>query len=193
MNLIDTNLWIGNWAFAPIEAKDPAVVMRKLKRGGISKAFVSSLDTLFQVDPMPGNRELMHSISRLSFYHLLPVINPATPAWEAHLEELVAGGKVSGVRLLPAYHGYKLSTAPVTKLISKVQKHGLRIVITARMVDERHEHHAVSIKPVSLSALAKFIGSHPNLNPLIQGLNRHELETLSQEAKNFVLDTSFAE
>lgn len=193
MKLIDTNLWLGNWPFAPIAANDPTGLMRKLKRGGLSRGFVSPLDTVFQVDPMPGNRALMNAIANTPFYQALPVVNLATPAWEAHFDELVTGGMTSGVRLLPAYHGYGLSAASVGKLVSKVNAIGMRIVITARLVDERHEHRAVSIKPISVKALTKFVGSHPDLNPLIQGLNRHELEGLSREAGRFMTDTSFAE
>lgn len=132
-------------------------------------------------------------IRSLKAFRPLPVINPRTSAWKDHLKEVAANPSVVGIRLLPAYHGYRLNSATISKLVEQVNSKGLRLVITARLVDERQEHHGVSIKPVSVKQLDDFIKRHPRIHPLIQGLSIHELESLSKAGGLFSTDTSFAE
>jgi uncharacterized protein len=193
MKFIDTNAWCGSWPFAPIQGK--SVVHPTLPRVGyeIHESLVSCFDTLFQIDPMPGNRSLFDAFRILKAFIPLPVINLATPAWEDHLDELIEHPSNVGIRLLPSYHGYRLTSFPVRRLVERLNEHSLRLVVTARLVDERHEHPAVTIKPVQVTELEKFLNDYPRLDPLIQGLGVHELKTLSAVNGRFRTDTSFAE
>jgi hypothetical protein len=193
MNFIDTNVWCGSWPFAPLGQTGISKIKQPSTDFEITEVFLSPFDSVFQVDPMPGNRTMFEGLSRLSVFHPLPVINPATGAWEDHLEELATNSQVVGLRLLPAYHGYRLNSKAVRRMVERVKAKGLRLVITARLVDERHEHRAVTIKPVSVSQIAAFIREHPKENPLIQGLSIHELKELSKADGLFYTDTSFAE
>ncbi len=193
MTFIDTNFWMGNWPFASIPENTGIENRRRLKRIGVAGAWVSSLDSVFQVDPMAGNRSVLEAIRNSRSILPLPVLNPGTPPWEDHLAALLQEPKVAVIRLMPAYHGYSLGSSSVRALVEKAVRARLRIVITARLVDERHEHRAISIKPVTVKALAGFIEEFPKLDPLIQGLNRHELEALAESNSAFLTDTSFAE
>jgi predicted TIM-barrel fold metal-dependent hydrolase len=193
MNFIDTNVWFGSWPFTPLPRNGAADVERRLSRLGTSEALVSPFETVFQVDPMPGNRVMLKALEKRKGLRPLPVINPGTSAWEDHLDELSENPNVVGVRILPAYHGYRLNTMAVRGLVDRLALKKLRLVVTARLVDERHEHRAVSIKPVSVTQLAGFVERHPKSNPLIQGLGVHELRELAKAGESFFTDTSFAE
>ena len=193
MKFIDTNAWCGSWPFAPLSLKKPDKIGRRSLDIDIIEAHISSFDTLFQSDPMPGNRAMLKALRNRTELRPLPVINPGTTAWEDHLEEMAAYPKVVGIRLTPAYHGYRLNSVAVRRLIDRAKVKGLRLVVTARLVDERHEHQAVSIKPVGISQLATFIERFPKTNPLIQGLGTHVLRELSSVEGLFSTDTSFAE
>lgn len=193
MSFIDTNIWCGSWPFASLPRNEAGDIERRLAGFEIAEAFVSPFETVFQVDPMPGNRAMFKALRKRKSLRPLPVINPGTPAWEDHLEEVSANPAVLGLRLLPAYHGYRLNSVALRRLVERVEVKGLRLVITARLVDERHEHRAVSIKALTVSQLAGFMRRYPKTNPLIQGLGIHELKTLSQEDGLFSTDTSFAE
>jgi uncharacterized protein len=193
MTFIDTNLWCGPWPFAPLARNNAADIAKRLSGYEPMEALVSPFETVFQADPMPGNRAMIKALKTFKQLHPLPVINPGTPAWKDDLEELSSNPGVTAVRLLPAYHGYRLNTVAVRQLTERLQAKGLRLIITARLVDERHEHHGVSIKPVPIKQLAGFLEKFPKLNPLIQGLGIHELEKLSKETALFSTDTSFAE
>ena len=87
----------------------------------ITEALVSPFDSVFQVDPMPGNRTMFKTYRLLKTFRPLPVINPRSSAWEDHLEELAKHREVVGVRLLPAYHGYRLNSVAVRRLVEKVE------------------------------------------------------------------------
>ncbi len=193
MKFIDTNAWSGAWPFGPVSSIDSDAP--KVNRVGyeISEALVSSFEAVFQSDPMPGNRANLRKLPLLRSLRPLPILNPATPAWEDHLDEVSDHARVVAVRLLPAYHGYSLGSAAVKKLIEKLTEKKLRLIITARLVDERQEHSALSIKPVPLNQLKQFVERSPEINPLVQGLGVHELKELSKAEGVFSTDTSFAE
>ncbi|MFL3658312.1 MAG: amidohydrolase family protein [Opitutales bacterium] len=193
MNFIDTNVWCGSWPFTPISRNGTADIDRRLRRFGISEALVSPFETVFQDDPMPGNRALLKALEKRKGLRPLPVLNPGTAAWEDHLEELSKCLDVVGVRILPAYHGYRLNAVAVRRLAERLESKKIRLVITARLVDERHEHRALTIKPASVAQLAGFVGRNPKVNPLIQGLGTHELKEMAKADGRFLTDTSFAE
>lgn len=193
MNLFDTNAWYGSWAFAPVPQMSAAELVDELRRHGAGGALVSHFDCVFQFDPMPGNRLLAQAVRRQASLRPLPVLNLATPMWRWHLEELTAMRRVLAVRLLPAYHGYDISARKFDEAIEAIAQSGLRIVITARLIDERHEHPAIRIKPVPLKRVARFIERHPQVDPLIQGLIRSELEVMGKSEGMFCVDTSFLE
>ena len=193
MRFIDTNVWCGSWPFAPLSQNTSPRTGRRSLDIDITEVLVSHFDCVFQTDPMPGNRSAFKAFEKLKAFRPLPVLNPATPAWEDHLEKVAAIPGVAGVRLLPAYHGFRLNSAPIRNLVQRIKEKKLRLVITARLVDERHEHPAVKVKPVNVAHLADFIQRYPKANPLIQGLGIHELKKLSQTDGLFSTDTSFAE
>ncbi|MCB1124694.1 MAG: hypothetical protein KJT03_24285, partial [Verrucomicrobiae bacterium] len=192
MNFFDTNCWLGPWPFAPIKTGN-TFPPRKGTGYDIQQSLVSSFDSIFQTDPMPGNRSVAEAIKRRKSWHLLPVINPGTPAWQDHFEEVTSQNPVMAIRMLPAYHGFSLDSPALRKLVETAESKNLRLVIVARLVDERHEHHGVSIKPVSIKALSLFLAQFPKLNPLIQGLDIHQLHELSETGLGFSTDTSIVE
>lgn len=193
MNFIDTNAWSGPWPFGSVSSIDSDAPGINRVGYEITEALVSSFEAVFQADPMPGNRANLNMLPMLRSLRPLPILNPATPAWEDHFEEISENGRVVAIRLLPAYHGYSLRSVSVKKLIEKLAKKNLKLVITARLVDERQEHPALSIKPIQVNQLKAFIEEFPETHPLIQGLGVHELKELSKANGLFSTDTSFAE
>ena len=193
MKFIDTNAWSGPWPLSPVSPIEPK--QRRVRNIGyeIKEALVSPFKAVFQADPMPGNRTLFDSLGKRRSTRPLPILNLATPAWEDHLEEITTHARVAGIRLLPSYHGYSLRSPAVRKLNVRLKARQLRLVITARLVDERQEHPALSIKPVPVVQLKQFVETNPDTHPLIQGLGVHELKELAQAGGLFSTDTSFAE
>ena len=193
MKFVDTNLWIGNWPFSPLPRNEVGDVSRWLSRFGIETAFASSFECVFQIDPMPGNRSLRKAIGQRRRLRLLPILNPGVAAWRDHLEELADWPETKAVRLLPGYHGYRLDSRSIRTCIEALRSRRIRVVAAARLIDERHEHRAVTINPPTLGQWERFLEFASSTNPLIQGLSVHELRALSEQGHRFYADTSFAE
>ena len=193
MKFIDTNRWSGAWPLSPVSLNGSSNRRPKAIGYEIKEALVSPFEAVFQMDPMPGNRANFEAVKKQRKCRPLPIINPATPAWEDHLEEVTENNRVVAIRLLPGYHGYTLRSQAVKKLADRLKEKKLRLIITTRLVDERHEHHSLNIKPVPLKHLKHFIEHEPKLHPLIQGLGIHELKELAKAEGTFSADTSFAE
>jgi uncharacterized protein len=193
MRFLDTNCWMGAWPFASLPARSAAALQAHLAEHGVARALVSSFDALFQSDPTPANRALMLACREHPGLLPLPVINPAMPAWQEHLARCVDTMPVRAIRLLPGYHRYRLTGAAVGRLVEDATGQRIRIVVTARLVDERHEHPAVRVKPVKVPELAAFLERHADVESLVQGLTRHEVDALAGKTKRFLTDLSFAE
>jgi hypothetical protein len=56
-----------------------------------------------------------------------------------------------------------------------LEARGLRLALQVRLIDERHEYHGLSLKPVALAALTRFLATYPNTPVLVSGLLRSEV------------------
>lgn len=194
IELLDTNLWWGSWPFGLGHGEvTPASLAARLRRSGVTGGWVSPFGAVWADDPMPANRALLAACGARGKLRPLPVLNPAIPGWCEDLAELAASAGVTAVRLMPAYHGYRLTPARVRELAPAIAEAGVATVITVRLVDERHEHHAVRIKPVPLRELERWLDAAPT-EPLLHGLTRHEVDRLVQGGRtSFFADLSFVE
>jgi uncharacterized protein len=197
---IDTNAWWGPWLRGGVrDDRAPAELARWLVRHGVVEALVSPLAALFADDPMPANRALQAALGGVKRLRALPVLNPVLPGAAADLAELALWPGVVAVRWLPAYHGYRLNDRRCLALAEAIGAAGLRLVITARLIDERHEHPVIRVKPLpakilarTLPALAAAGGSRGR--PLVQGLTKADLEHLAAAGvEDFAADLSFFE
>jgi predicted TIM-barrel fold metal-dependent hydrolase len=120
------------------------------------------------------------------------VINPALASWREDLAEVANDNRVRAVRLLPAYHDYKLAAPAVDELLAAVAKSRLRPIVQVQLIDHRHEYHAMTIKPVPGDDLAALLQSHRR--PLLaSGVMRPDLFKLAPKFPHLLADLSFVE
>ncbi|PTX94489.1 hypothetical protein [Opitutus sp. ER46] len=193
MKLFDANTWIGRWPFTFQPAFSAKTLAAHLRRHGIADALVSPVDAVFAPEPGPANRALLRDTRRVTGLHPVPVINPALGNWRERVADVAADPRVRAVRLLPAYHGYGLNSAAVDSLLPELARRGLRLVVTIRLIDERHEHHAVAIRPVPVAELTQFLERHPRLLLLASGLGRPDVLALLPRFRQLQADASFIE
>jgi len=193
MMFFDTNAWIGEWPFQNLPVRDVAALRRHWRRHGIGGGLVSSFSALWPVDPMPGNRALRAAISGARGVSALPVLNLCGPGWERDLDEIESWPEVRAVRLAPAYGGWSLRSRAAQEAAAAITAHGRRVVLTVRLVDERHEHPALRIKPVKVADIVRWAKAVPGMTPLLRGLSRWEMEKLAEAAVPFRADLSHAE
>ena len=193
MTLFDASTWIGSWPFAFLEAHTPRSLVSHLRRHGIGRALVSPLDGVFAPEPGPANRALLRATR--SFPGLLPVplINPTLANWPDELAACAADARVRVVRVLPSYHRVPLGGAGMRRLVAELEARGLRLALQVRLIDERHEYHGLSLKPVALAALTRFLASFPDTPVLVSGLLRSEVAKLAPSHPRMLVDLSYAE
>lgn len=193
MTFYDTNAWIGEWPFLNLPVRDVASLQRHWRRHGIGGGLVSSFSSLWPTDPMPANRALRAAIGKSRRMSPLPVINIFGPGWERDLEELTTWTELKAVRLAPGYGGWSLRDKSARAVAVAMCARGWRVVLTARLWDERHEHPALKVKPVKVEDIARWIDAVPGMVPLVQGLTRSEAEKLADSTTRFLSDLSYLE
>ena len=189
----DTNAWVGLWPLAPIGHADLPTLRRHWRKHGIKGGLVSSLDALWLTDPHDHNARLIESTRKHTGVDPLPILNLLDPAWRDELDQLLADPGVKAVRLAPGYGGWKMTSKVAVEAAKEIVAQGRRVVLTARLVDERQEHPAIKVKPVKVPAIARWITKVPGMQPLIQGLSRWEVEELAKSTDRFLMDLSFFE
>lgn len=193
MKFYDTNAWVGSWPFTPVGHADVGALQRHWRTAGVAGGWVSSLDALWRLDPTAVNLALIRATQRRARTHPLPILNLLDPAWEEQLATLLTFKAVKAVRLAPGYGGWKLSDGRAVAAARQIRAQGRQVVLTARLVDERHEHPAIGVKPVAVKTLARWMERVPEMTPLVQGLTRWEIEELAKVTDRFLTDLSFAE
>ena len=193
MNYFDAHTWIGRWPFAFCDVHSPATLSMHVKKHGIRQALVSPLDAVFAPEPGPANADLLRETRGLMALHPVPVINPALGNWREELANAAGDPRVRAVRLLPNYHNYRLKLRAVDELMQAALERGLRVIIQARLIDERHEYHAMMIKGVPVKELDMFLQLHAKTPVLVSGLLQSELRPLATKHPQLYVDLSWAE
>ena len=170
MNYFDANTWIGRWPFAFLADHTPGSLAAHLRKHGISRALVSPLEAVFAPEPGPANAHLLATTKNRAGLEPVPVINPALANWRDELAAAAADPRVRAVRLLPRYHNYRLNAAVLPAFMAELQRRGLRLIVQVRLIDERHEFHAMNLKPVPVAELAAFLSRYPQWAVLASGL-----------------------
>ncbi|HUG12802.1 MAG TPA: hypothetical protein VMM36_17430 [Opitutaceae bacterium] len=193
MNDFDASTWIGKWPFAFVDAHTPKSLASHLKAHGIRRALVSPLDAVFAQAPGSANRELLRVTRGIAAIVPVPVINLALANWREELDAVAADPRVQAVRLLPAYHNFRLGLRAVDELAAEVIRRRLRLIVQARLIDERHEFHAMNIKPVKPAEFVAFVARHPRLRVMASGFLRSEILAIAKKCPHALFDLSFAE
>jgi hypothetical protein len=193
MKYFDANTWTGAWPFAFIDEHTPRTLAAQLHKHGIGRALVSPLDAVFAPEPDPANYELLRTTEGQKNLVPVPVINPTLANWREELAEGAADPRVRAVRLLPAYHNYRLNHRAVDELAVELIRRKLRLIVQVRLIDERHEYHALTIKPVQAADVGALVRRHPKLKVLACGLLRSEILAVLPKHPSLLADLSFAE
>jgi hypothetical protein len=193
MKYFDANTWTGRWPFAFIEEHTPRTLAGHLRQHGIGRALVSPLDAVFSPEPDPANYQLLRTTEGKPGLVPVPVINPALANWREEVAEAAADPRVRAVRLLPAYHHYRLGARAVDELAAELIRRRLRLIVQVRLIDERHEYHSLSIKPVKAADLGALVARQPKLRVLASGLLRSEILSVLPKQPGLLADLSFAE
>jgi hypothetical protein len=178
VNYFDANSWIGRWPFAWLDAPTPRSLATHLRRHGIARALVSPIEAVLAPAPGPANRELLRSTRGVDSIAPVPVVNPALANWREELDA-AADPRVRAVRVLPNYHNFRLRSRAMDEFAAELVRRRLRLIVQMRLVDERHEFHAMRLKGAPAGDLDALLRRQPRLRVLACGLTRPELCSLA--------------
>jgi hypothetical protein len=191
--IIDAHAHLGPWPFRLHAESSATALVAHLASHGIERAIVSHLGAVLAPDPRRSNRALFADVRRARALTPLPTINPALANWQEELAACCDAAPIAAVKILPNYHNYALTSRRCAEFADALLERGLRLVIQARLEDERHRYFALRVKGVPVPALIAFLKAHRDLQPLLLGLYLPEIRTLAAETKNFSTDTACAE
>lgn len=139
--IYDANTWIGHWPFRSLPRRSACELLKQMDTHCIEKALVGSLHGLFYKDAHEANHELVREIQGYRD-RLVPcaILNPMYYGWQDDLRQCREEFGMPVLRLVPDYHGYALTDACATELISAAHDLGMRVVLIGRVVDPRGRH-----------------------------------------------------
>ncbi len=167
--IIDTNVYVGQWPFRRLYGDQPAELLEKLQSAGVAEAWTGSFDGVFQRDLAAVNERLVQTCADAKGVKLVPFgsVNPTLPAWQDDVRRCHETHRMPGIRLHPNYHGYKLDDPVVDELLAMADERGLIVQISMAMEDERTQSHLARVEAVDSAPLAKRLKALPKLRVVL--------------------------
>ena len=160
--MVDTNVHLFEWPFRRLKYARTAALAEKLRRHGVRQAWAGTFEGIFSKDLSGANARLTEECQREGDGLFLPIgsVNPMWPDWAEDLRRCHEIHGMSGIRLLPGYHGYSLDHPEFAQLLQLAAKRGLLVQIALGLEDPRVQHPQINaplVSPLPLVGLLKEI------------------------------------
>ncbi len=191
--MIDTNVDLFQWPFRRLEGDDPADLVARLRKKGVTQAWAGSFEGLLHRDVEGVNARLAAACRQHGPNFLVPfgTVNPKQPDWKEDLRRCQEVHKMPGIRLHPDYHAYTLDDPVVAELFSLADDRKLLVQIALGMEDLRTQFPLMQVPPANPRPLADLIKRTPDLRVVLLNTG-HSGRGLTQAGKVYV-DISMVE
>jgi predicted TIM-barrel fold metal-dependent hydrolase len=167
MSVIDVSAWIGSYPFRGIPRSSLEDLRRKMSEPSIERAIVSPYEAIFWENNLDAYEQFASRLSNDASIEVWPV---ARPAAMHGLEKLLDRFQPRGIRLLPNYHGYRLSDPFLKPVFDLAKERRMIVQIFARIADERW-HYLLQVPPVDQNDLDYVTSVHTDQPIILSGLN----------------------
>ena len=166
--IIDTNAYLGSFAFRQLRQNTPAQLLKLMDAKEIDKAMVSNPMGITYKNTQPANQELAAAV-RGHTDRLIPqaVINPFYAGWKDDLKICCDDFRMRGLRLYPKWHNYALADECCRELISAAVQRKMVVSIPVRVTDARQRSWLIDVPDVPLTEIVDLIKAHPNAKFMI--------------------------
>jgi uncharacterized protein len=160
--IIDVNAYLGHFAFRQLRHRTAESLMGLMDRKHIDKAVVSSASAITYRNAQAGNEELAVEVKGHRDRFLpFAVINPFYVGWEDDLRRCHDEFGMTGLRLYPKWHNYRLSDACCLDLVNAATERGLVISIPCRVEDNRERSWLIDVADVPLPEIVTLVKACP--------------------------------
>jgi predicted TIM-barrel fold metal-dependent hydrolase len=158
--IIDTNVHLFDWPFRRLKYAQTTALLAKLKKHRVIQAWAGTFQALLHKNLDAANARLADECRRHGDGFFIPFgsVNPVWPDWEEDLRRCHEVHHMSGIRLYPSFHNYRLDRPEVARLMELATRRSLLVQIAIDMEDERVHHPIITAPPVDaapLTAIAK--------------------------------------
>ncbi|MCP4614178.1 MAG: metal-dependent hydrolase [Planctomycetes bacterium] len=160
--IVDVNAYLGHFAFRQLRHNTAASLLALMDSKRIDKAVVSSASAITYRNAQAGNEEVAEEV-RSHSNRLIPfaVINPSYAGWQDDLKICREQFGMTGLRLYPKWHNYKLSSACCRELVNAAIERGMVISIPIRAEDNRQRSWLLNVPDVPLDEIVELVKAHP--------------------------------
>ena len=158
--IVDCNVSLGHWPFASFGLETARGLDGHLRRRGIDRALVSSVDAVLYPEPEECNVRLRKALGGFPSLVPVPVVNPRVDS----APEILAAPKLRAVKLIPNYHGYSLADHRAVAVCREAGKRGAAVMVQMRMEDERGHYELLKVKGVTVEEIAALVAEVPGLS-----------------------------
>jgi uncharacterized protein len=157
--VIDTNVNLFRWPFRRLIGDDPASLVMRLKKKGVTQAWAGTYEALLYRDVAGVNIRLAAACVEHGQNFLIPFgcINPKLPDWEEDLRRCHEDHHMPGIRLYPSYHSYTLTDPEFIRVLSLAADRKLIVQIALSMEDPRTQFPHMPVPPTDPAPLSDLL------------------------------------
>jgi uncharacterized protein len=166
--ILDVNAYLGHFAFRRLRHNTADSLLALMDSKKIDRAVVSSASAITYRNAHSGNEEVDAEVKGHRD-RLIPfaVVNPSYAGWEDDLKACHERFGMSGLRLYPGWHNYKLSDGCCLELVHAAGARGMTISIPIRVEDYRQRSWLVDVPDVALADVASLVKGCPSARFLL--------------------------
>ena len=161
MKRFDVNCFSGHWPFHSTAHPGCEHLAAAHKAAGIEGGLITSLQTVFYLDPLTAARQLYQQLPE--GYGQVFAINPALPDAGQLCIDAFENYAVKGIRLVPTFHNFSWEDKGTQAVLSAAEKLALPLFITLNLEDPRVDYMVLqaSLDMAQLSGVLKDLPDVP--------------------------------